>query len=67
MISLNIMDVFIWTDQWRNHNSAINFVLRLMTYVIYAPKLGEHITLFLVSIKKILNTRINFGKPIALT
>jgi len=48
MKSFNIMDVCIGTDQCKNHNSTINFVLLLMKYYIYTTKLSEKIPVFYV-------------------
>jgi len=66
MKSFNIMDVCIGTDQCKNHNSTINFVLLLMKYYIYTTKLSEKIT-SLLCFRNYLNKRINIEKQIALT
>ena len=66
MKSFNIMDVCIGTDQCKNHNSTINFVLLLMKYYIYTTKLSEKIPVF--CFQNYLNKRINIEKKqIALT
>ena len=66
MITINIMYVWIGTDQCRNHNSTINFVLLLMKYVIYTTTLNEMIPVFCV-FRNYLHKRINLEKRIALT
>ena len=66
MITLNIMDVCIGTNQCRNQNSCINFVLLLMKYVIYTTTLNEMIAVFCV-FRNYLHKRINLEKQIAVT
>jgi len=66
MITLNLMDVCIGTDQCRNQNSCINFVLLLMKYFIYTTKLNEKIPVFCV-FRNYLHKRINLENQIALT
>ena len=66
MITLNIMDVCIGTDQCRNHNSSINVVLLLMKYFIHTTKLSELIPIFCV-FRNYLYKRIYLVKQIALT
>ena len=66
LISLNIMDVCIGTDQCRNHNSTINYALLLLKFYIYTTKLCEMIPVFCV-FRNYLHKRINLEKQIALT